>query len=146
MDIEEEVIYHLSKNVKTEIRPSKVDGVGVFAIKDIVCGENVFPEWHLKSGIYLISNNNLGRITPEVLNLLHKYFINGECGFKIIRLFKGLNFMFNPFCFCNSAYPHKENINISTNGIALRDIKKDEEIFEWYDENISQKIRNSHYF
>jgi hypothetical protein len=30
MDIEEEVIYHLSKNVKTEIRPSKVDGVGVY--------------------------------------------------------------------------------------------------------------------
>jgi hypothetical protein len=136
MDIEEEVIYHLSQNVKTEIRPSKVDGVGVFAIRDILKGENVFPEWQLKSGIYLVSNEKLNKIPSEVLNLLDKYFINGECGFKIIRLFDGLNFMFNPFCFCNSAYPNKENVNISTKGIALRYIKKDEEIFEWYDENI----------
>jgi hypothetical protein len=62
MDIEEEVIYHLSQNVKTEIRPSKVDGVGVFAIRDILKGENVFPEWQLKSGIYLVSNEKLNII------------------------------------------------------------------------------------
>jgi hypothetical protein len=35
MDITEEVFKHLNENVKTEVRPSTISGVGIFAIKDI---------------------------------------------------------------------------------------------------------------
>ena len=90
-----------------------------------------------KSGIYVIPNNELNEIPSEVLKLLEKYFINDECGFKIIRLFNGMNFLFHGTSFCNSAYPSKENTNIDINGIALRDIKAGEEILEWYTENIN---------
>ena len=136
IDITEEVIFHLSKNIKTELKNSDVNGIGVFAIKDINCGEQVFPIWEYESGMYVIPNKRLEEIPNEVKQLLHKYFINGECGFKILRLYKGLNFLFHGFSYCNSAYPNIKNTNIDNSGIALRDIKAGEEILEWYTENI----------
>lgn len=136
MDITEEVFYHLLKNVKTEIKISPVNGVGVFAIKDILKGEEVFPTWNYESGIYLIPNDKLNLLPDSVKILLHKYFINEECGYKIIRLFKGLNFLFHGFSYCNSAYPNIEKVNMDNNGFALRDILEGEEILEWYTENL----------
>lgn len=136
MDITEEVFYHLLKNVKTEIKISPVNGVGVFAIKDILKGEEVFPVWNYESGIYLIPNDKLNLLPDSVKILLHKYFINEECGYKIIRLFKGLNFLFHGFSYCNSAHPNIEKVNMDNNGFALRDILEGEEILEWYTENL----------
>lgn len=136
IDITEEVIYHLSINIKTKLAVSSINGIGVFAIKDILEGERVFPTWEYDSGLYLIPNDKLDLIPKEVRELLHYYFINDECGFKLIRLYKGLNFLFHGFSYCNSAYPHRQNQNMSDKGIALRDIKAGEEILEWYTENI----------
>ncbi len=136
MDIVENIIYHLSYNIKTKIGVSKIHDVGVFAIKDIKAGEQLFPIWEYDTGIYVIPNNRLKDIPNEVFELLHMYFINDDCGYKIIRLFQGMNFLFNGFSYCNSAYPNRENINVDINGIALRDIKAGEEILEWYVENI----------
>ncbi len=137
IEVTKEVIQHLKDNIKTQIGVSNIDGVGVFAIKDIKKDEQLFPIWQGKSGIYVIPNNELNEIPSEVLKLLEKYFINDECGFKIIRLFNGFNFLFHATAFCNSAYPSKENTNIDINGIALRDIMAGEEILEWYTENIN---------
>jgi SET domain-containing protein len=137
MDITEEVITHLTNNIKTKIGVSSIDGVGVFAIRDIKEYEEVFPIWEHETGIYLIPNDRLNEIPNEVVDLLDKYFINDECGYKVIRLFKGFNFTFHGFSYCNSAWPDKNKINITNNGIAMRDIKAGEEILEWYNENIN---------
>jgi hypothetical protein len=137
MDTTEEVIYHLSKNIKTKIAVSSIDGVGVFAIRDINQYEEVFPIWEHDSGIYLIPNDRLDDIPKEVVELLDMYFINDACGYKVIRLFKGFNFLFHGFSFCNSAWPNSNNVNITNDGIAMRDIKAGEEILEWYNENIN---------
>ena len=140
MDITKEVINHLKNNIKTEIAVSPIHGVGVFAVKDINEGEQVFPIWEYETGIYLIPNEALKEIPNSVLILLDKYFINEECGFKVLRLFKGMNFLFHGTSYCNSTYPNIENINIDINGIALRDIKAGEEILEWYTKNIYKEI------
>jgi SET domain-containing protein len=140
MDITKEVINHLKNNIKTEIAVSPIHGVGVFAIKDIKEGEQLFPIWEYETGIYLIPNEALKEIPNSVLILLDKYFINEECGFKVLRLFKGMNFLFHGTSYCNSAYPNIENINIDINGVALRDIKAGEEILEWYTKNIYKQI------
>ena len=132
----EDVMHHLKNNIKTKIGVSTIHGVGVFAITDIKEGEQVFPKWEWESGIYVIPNNRLKEIPTEVLDLLDMYFINDECGYKIIRLFKGLNFIANSYSFCNSAYNTEFEKNISFTGVALRDIQKGDEILEWYDENI----------
>jgi hypothetical protein len=137
MDITEEVIKHLTYNIKTKIGVSDIDGVGVFAIRDIKKGEDVFPIWEYDSGIYLIPNDRLNEIPSEVFELLDMYFINEECGYKVIRLFKGFNFTFHGFSYCNSAYQTKYAKNISDDGIALMDIKAGEEILESYFENIN---------
>ena len=137
MDITDKVIKHLTYNIKTKIGVSDIDGVGVFAIRDIRKGEDVFPIWDYDSGIYLIPNDRLNEIPSEVFELLDMYFINEECGYKIIRLFKGFNFTFHGFSYCNSAYQTKYTKNISDDGIALMDIKAGEEILESYFENIN---------
>jgi len=132
-----ELIEHLSKNVKTKIGVSDIDGVGVFAIRDIKQGEELFKPWEDVSGIYMIPSDRLNEIPIEVLDLLDRYFINYENDFKALRLFSGFNFIFHGTSYCNSAWPNKKNINIDINGIALRDIKAGEEILEWYTENIN---------
>jgi hypothetical protein len=132
----EDVMHHLKNNIKTKIGVSNIHGVGVFAITDIKEGEQVFPKWEWASGIYVIPNNRLKEIPTEVLDLLDMYFINDDCGYKIIRLFKGLNFIANSYSFCNSAYNTEFEKNISFTGVALKDIHKGDEILEWYDENI----------
>lgn len=137
MDITEEVIKHLKTNIKTKIGVSSIDGVGVIAIRDIKQYEEVFPIWEHESGIYLIPNDRLSEIPKEVVELMDMYFINDECGYKVIRLFKGLNFTFHGFSYCNSAWPNEHNVNITNSGIAMEDIKAGEEILEWYYENIN---------
>ena len=137
MDITEEVIKHLTYNIKTKMGVSSIDGVGVFAIRDINAGENVFPIWEGESFMYIIPNDRLSDIPNAVLELLDMYFINDDLGFKIIRLFKGMNFLFHGTSFCNSAYPSKENTNVDITGIALRDISAGEEILEWYTQNLN---------
>ena len=137
MDITEEVINHLIHNVKTKIGISSIDGVGVIAIKDIKQYEEIFPLWKYDSGIYLIPNDRLVEIPKEVIQLLDMYFINDECGYKVIRLFKGFNLTFHGFSYCNSAWPDTTKVNTTNDGIAMRDIKAGEEILEWYNENIN---------
>lgn len=137
MDITEEVIAHLKNNIKTKIGVSSIDGVGVIAIRDIKQYEEVFPVWQYESGIYLIPNDRLNEIPNEVVELLDKYFINDECGYKVIRLFNGFNLIFHGFSYCNSAWPDSNKVNITTNGVAMRNIKAGEEILEWYVENIN---------
>ena len=137
MDITQEVIKHLSTNIKTKIGVSSIHGVGVFAIKDIKQYEEVFPIWDYETGIYLIPNDRLNEIPKEVVELLDMYFINEECGYKVIRLFKGFNFTFHGFSYCNSAWPDNNRVNITNDGIAMRDIKAGEEILEWYHKNIN---------
>ena len=132
----EEVLYHLSKNIKTELKNSNIDGIGVFAIRDINKGEEVFPLWNEVGGWYMIPEDKLSLIPNDVMKLIDKYFITIDANFKIIKLFKGMNFVFDSLSFCNSAWPNEENVNISTKGVALRDIKAGEEILEWYTENI----------
>ena len=132
----EDVMYHLKNNIKTKLGVSPIHGVGVFAIRDIQMGEQVFPEWDKETGVYVIPDNRLEEISKEVLELLDMYFINDECGYKVIRLIKGLNFLANNFSYCNSSYNTEVEHNISNYGIALKPIKKGEEILEYYDKNI----------
>ena len=132
----DEILYHLNQNIKTKLDISPIHGIGVFAIRDIMKGEELFTPWEYETGVYAIPNDKLSEVPKEVLSLLDMYFINHEKDFKSFRLFKGLNLISHNISYCNSAYPNESNINITTTGIAIRDIKAGEEILEWYSENI----------
>lgn len=133
----DDVIYHLKHNIKTSLDVSPIHGIGVFAIRDIQKGEQLFPIWEFDSGIYVIPNNRLTELPNEVFKLLDMYFINEDFGYKIIRLFKGMNLLAHMISYCNSSYETEYTENISNDGIALRDIKAGEEILELYVENIN---------
>jgi SET domain-containing protein len=132
----QKVIDHLEMNVKSKIAPSPIHGIGVFAIKDIKKGEQVFPQWDGETGVYMLPKDKLKNLPEGVQDLLDMYFINEDCGYKLFRLFKGINFICHSVSYCNSAYPNEENINITTDGVATRDIKAGEEILEWYTANL----------
>jgi SET domain-containing protein len=133
----QKVIDHLQVNIKTKIAPSPIHGIGVFAIKDIKQGEQVFPTWDGDTAVYMIPNDKLKSLPNEVQELLDMYFINEECGYKLFRLFKGINFICHTVSYCNSAYPNKENTNINNDGFAIKDIVAGEEILEWYTSNLN---------
>ncbi len=133
----QKVLDHLQVNIKTKIAPSPIHGIGVFAIKDIKKGEQVFPQWDGETAVYMIPNDKLKSLPNEVQDLLDMYFINEECGYKLFRLFKGINFICHTVSYCNSAYPNKENTNINNDGVALKDIVAGEEILEWYTSNLN---------
>jgi SET domain-containing protein len=132
----DEILYHLNQNVKTKLDVSPIHGIGVFAIRDIMKGEELFTPWEYETGVYAIPNDKLSEVRKEVLSLLDMYFINHKKDFKSFRLFKGLNLISHNISYCNSAYPNESDINITTTGIAIRNIKAGEEILEWYNENI----------
>jgi hypothetical protein len=133
----DDIIHHLKCNVKTKLDVSKIHGIGVFAIRDIKMGEDLFPVWEFDSGIYVIPNDKIKELPNEVFELLDMYFINEDNGYKIIRLFKGLNLVSHMISYCNSVYKTEYTQNISNDGIALMDIKAGEEILELYVENIN---------
>lgn len=133
----QKVLDHLQMNIKTKIAPSPIHGIGVFAIKEIKKGEQVFPVWDGDTGVYMIPNEKLKQLPKELQDMLDMYFINEECGYKLFRLFKGINFICHTISYCNSAYPNEENTNINNDGIALRDIQEGEELLEWYTANIN---------
>lgn len=136
-NITQKVIDHLEMNIKTKIAPSPIHGIGVFAIKDIKKGEQIFTPWDGDTGVYMIPNEKYKLMPEAIRQQLDMYFINEECGFKLLRLFKGINFICHTVSYCNSAYPNQDNTNISNEGVALRDITEGEEILEWYTSNIN---------
>jgi SET domain-containing protein len=132
-----DVMTHLMNNIKTKISVSTIHGVGVFAIKDIKKGEEVFPTWDGPTKIYGIHKSMLHLLPISVKEIIDAYFISNEKDYILIRLFNGINFISHSLSYCNSAHPNKEMVNIDNDGIAIRDIKAGEEILEWYTQNLN---------
>jgi hypothetical protein len=132
MDLMDEVVYHLNNNILTELRPSGIHGIGVFAIMDIPKNTYIFKKWLNGTGIYRIPKNRLSETPEPVLKLINMNFIDDDDNNKLVRLYEGLNYLFHSPSFCNSSYPDKEKQNVDNFGKVLRDIKSGEEILEWY--------------
>ena len=132
LDLVDEVIYHLKHNVLTELRISNIHGIGVFALMDIPKDTYIFTKWSNGTGIFYIPKNRLNELPEPVLNLINMNFIDNDPDYKVIRLFNGLNYLSHSPSFCNSSYPHESEHNVDRFGKTIRDIKKDEEILEWY--------------
>lgn len=66
--------------VNTRLEPSIIDGVGVFALRDIQQDEELFKPWEGESGEFTLSDEELNSLDPNVkLHLLQMY------GYKIIH-------------------------------------------------------------
>ncbi len=133
---------YLRDCVKFYLRRSETHGVGLFALVNIKEGEEVFKPWEGKTGIYSISYQQ-ARSIPRVLSFVLKLFSNqikDEGSHISFKLVKDANFIFTqPLCMMNTMYEYG-NVDYIT-GIALRDIKADEELFGNY--GLSSQVKTT---
>ena len=133
---------YLENCVKFYLRRSNTHGIGLFALVDIKKGEEIFIPWQGETGVYSISYRQ-ARSIPRVLSFVLKLFCNQikDDGSKIsFKLVKDANFIFTqPLCMINTLYEYG-NVDYIT-GIALKDIKADEELFGNY--GLSSQVKTT---
>jgi len=126
---------YLNTSVKSYQRVSTLHGIGLFALFDIKKGEILFPKWKGKTDYYEIKFGKAKLLPIEVLEYILRSFANvieDDNSYIRFKLVKDTNFLFTePLCLLNSK---EENGNVnSQNGVALVDIKKDEELYGNYE-------------
>ena len=118
-------ILELNSTVKCKIAPSKIHGVGVFAIMDIPKGQKAYciptfrPKW------YSLPYGSLNKLFPEIKELVLERWpsiINGSH-------FLSPNDMVALITFMNHSDTPNYNVYTDT---AIKDIKKGEEVLEDY--------------
>lgn len=119
------VAQHLNETVKCTIRPSRIGGVGVFAIRDIKEGE-LLTEYHyetlnMKKNYITITREEFEQINPEVQSvILDRIFFDSKTD-KLMFLSP------NQDAYLQTFMNHSTDPN-SNGQFATRLIKKDEEI------------------
>lgn len=129
--------YEYIKNyVNTKIQPSPINGVGVFALRDIQEGEELFKLWDEESGEYILSNEELNSFEEDIrIHLLNMYgYKKIENEYKMfVILNKDCHWIFKtPIHWVNSCgYNEEPNIDRETL-TASKLIKKGEEVLLKY--------------
>jgi len=127
-------IEYISTSIKSYQRVSPVHGVGLFALKDIKKGEEVFPLWRGNTTWYAFPLSSISEVPKEVLAYILRSYgseLKGDDTYVNVYLVKSTNFLFTaPLALLNTKYT-KGNVD-SRNGIALADIEKDTELFGNY--------------
>lgn len=116
-----EQIRELNHYVRTKLAPSQIDGVGVFALRDLKKGEPLFTDMMTK--LYNLPYSEFDKLRPEVAeNLLQSFPL----------IVKGSAFAY-PLTRTQAFLNHSEEPNYDAmTDIALRDIKAGEEVTEDY--------------
>lgn len=123
------------KNTYCRLKPSKIEGVGVFAIREIPKNINPFmgvkkQKWH---------KFNISELKPlgkEILALVDSFFVIHKNGMVEISD-SCLNGMDTSYYLNNSKKPNIKTIDDGENFITLKKIKKNEELtvaYATYDE------------
>jgi len=114
--------------LKIRIQPSKIHGVGLFAIEDIPENSNPFLFSYMGMDGYLFKKNELKKISKEKLEMLQAYYPPDINGNQYIPGFPSTLILTNYLNFdeVNPNIELKEDGNWRT----LRNIKKGEELLE----------------
>jgi SET domain-containing protein len=123
------------KNTYCRLKPSKIEGVGIFAVRDIPKGINPFyglkkQAWHK----FQISE--LKGLKKEILDLIDSFFVIHKNGTVYISD-SCLNGMDISYFLNNSAKPNIKTIDDGANFVTLKKIKKSDELtisYATYDE------------
>lgn len=123
------------KNTYCQLRPSKIEGVGVFAIRDIAKETNPFKG--LKKQIWhKFKISELKNLRKEILSLVDSFFVIHNNG-TIYISDSCLNGMDISYFLNNSEKPNVKTIDDGENFITIRKIKRGEELtvsYATYDE------------
>lgn len=119
----EEIINKINSEVWATLAPSKIHGVGVFAIRDILKGTEIGKNWDERI-YYMLSDKEFMNLIEPIRNMILDRMQQDLEG---TILFRHPNSMARLSDFMN----HSEIPN-SNGKIALTDIKKGEEITEHF--------------
>ena len=132
-----QLIDNLKNDVYCRIKPSKLSGVGVFAIKDIPININPFKTTKkcFNNKVIEMSEKDLKNIDSEVIRMLDDFYhkIEGKYGIPL----NGLNSNDISYYMNSSKSPNISFKNDDCNMVSfysLRNIKKGEELLIDYDE------------
>lgn len=126
---------YISTKVFVKIKPSKIQGVGVFAIKDIPEGIHLFEKWTGDTETYPISEDDLQSLPKELYTHIKDIFLYGpefpSDTNTYVKLTHGCHWIYTtPYYFVNSDL---NNPNIDKNTLQTnRIICKGEEILSNY--------------
>ena len=126
---------YILNHVFVKIKPSRVQGVGVFALRDIPEGTEVFKRWEGETGVYSISEQELKLLPKELYTHIKDIFLYAP-DFPTdtntyVTLTNGCHWIYTtPYYFVNSDV---NNFNIDKNTLTtVRNIKAGEEILSNY--------------
>jgi len=122
----EDQILELNSEVKCTLAPSKIHGIGVFALRAIQKGEHCYITPHMIPRFYDIPFGSLSKLLPEIKELVLQRWasvVNGS-------LFCNPNDDQHLLMFVNHS-PDKANYSV-VDDTALQDIRAGDEILEDY--------------
>lgn len=118
-------ILELNSTVKCKLGVSSIDGIGVFAIRDISAGERCYITPRVTHKFYNIPYGSLSKLYPEVRKLVMQRWssiVNGS-------VFQSPNDDAGLLFFCNHSPVPNYDVVTDT---ALKNIKKGDEMLEDY--------------
>ena len=130
-------VYNYIKNhVSVKLSPSKLHGVGVFALRDLKENEDIFVNWEGESGLHYITEDELNSLDDELkLHLQQMFFFKkiNENWLLQITLNKGCHWIFKtPHHWVNSCFQTEEpNVDLNTLKV-IKKIRKGEELLTKY--------------
>lgn len=129
------VYSYILNHVFVKLKPSRLQGVGVFALRDIPKDTFLFERWTGNTGSFAIPERQLRELPKELYTHIKDIFLYSP-DFPLdtdtyIDLTKGCHWIYTtPYYFVNSDV---DNANIDKNTQrTLRDIKAGEEILSNY--------------
>lgn len=126
---------YISTKIYVKLKPSRIQGVGVFAIKDIPIGINPFEIWKGKSNRYPITELELKSLPMELYNHIKDVFLYGpefpSNTDTYVTLTNGCHWIYTtPYYFINSGF---DTANIDKDTLlTTRLIYKGEELLSNY--------------
>ena len=126
---------YISTKIFVKLKPSRIQGIGVFAIKDIPFQTNPFEVWSGDTGLYPILESELLLLPNELYTHIKDIFLYGpdfpSDTRTYVKLTKECHWIYTtPYYFINSGFD-KFNIDKDT-FITNRIIYKGEELLSNY--------------
>jgi len=125
---------YISSKVFTRLKPSRISGVGVFAVRDIPCSSKIFEPWLGETGNYPIAEELLKTLPYDLYHHVKSIFLYGpdfpSNSDTHVWLTKGCHWIHTtPYYFVNSGKNH--NFDKDTR-LTTRDIREGQEIVSNY--------------
>lgn len=114
------------KNTYCRLKPSKINGVGVFAIRDIPKNKGLFQRIR-KQSWHELKSSDFKNFNKDILKMINDFFVIEKNG-KVLAPEYGLDGMDISFFLNNSENPNIKTADGGFNFLTLRKIKKGEEL------------------